>query len=112
IRERQLRERGLDPDHVRRVFRKHYGMSFSAFQRSVRLGAALGRLRKGTSMSRTAREAGYASESGFREAFERLFGVTPGAAQDGADGAGAECLHASWMATPLGPMLAIASERG
>lgn len=85
-------------------------MSFTAFQRSLRLGAALGRLRKGTPMSRTALEAGFASESGFREAFERLFGVTPGDAAAG--GAERGCLAAAWLETPLGPMLAMSSERG
>lgn len=67
-------------------------------------------------MTRAATEAGYSSESGFREAFERLFGVTPAAAAANGRAAhaagGAACLSAAWLSTPLGPMLAIASENG
>ena len=47
IRERELRNMGLDPDHVRRQFKRHCGMSLSAFQRAVRLGAALRAIREG-----------------------------------------------------------------
>src|SRR5690606_758911 len=52
------------------------------------------------------------SESGFREAFERLFGVTPAQAARNSAATAADCLSAAWLATPLGPMLSIASDRG
>lgn len=97
---------GLDPDHVRRQFKRHYGMSLSEFHRALRLGAALGRIRAGASPTAAAMEAGYASESGFRDAFTRLFGASPAAAAD------AEFLSAAWLSTPLGPMLACCSDRG
>lgn len=106
LRERAIRDRGLDPDHVRRQFKRHYGMSFSAFQRALRLGAAVRALRNGDSPSAAAHDAGYASESAFREAFVRLFGVPPSGA------ANAEHLAAAWLSTPLGPMLAAASDDG
>ena len=106
VRERHVRERGLDPDHVRRVFKKHVGMSLAAYQRSRRLGDALGAIRKGDSSLRAQLDAGYESESGFREAFERLFGVAPSRA------AGAKHLTAAWLTTPLGPMLAVTGDDG
>jgi AraC family transcriptional regulator of adaptative response/methylated-DNA-[protein]-cysteine methyltransferase len=51
-------------------------------------------------------EAGFESDSGFRDAFARVFGETPGRAR------GTELLYASWIETPLGPMLAIAGDNG
>jgi len=107
IRERDLRDRGLDPDHVRRQFLRHYGMSLAAFQRAVRLGAALRSIRAGATPTAAAMEAGYGSESGFREAFEKLFGAPPNP-----PAVGEGFLSAAWLSTPLGPMLACASDRG
>jgi AraC family transcriptional regulator, regulatory protein of adaptative response / methylated-DNA-[protein]-cysteine methyltransferase len=48
---------------------------------------------------------GYASQSGFREAFARTFGGAPGRVR------GADCLLVSWLESPLGPMVAAASAR-
>ena len=106
IRERQVRERGLDPDHVRRVFKKHVGMSLAAYQRSLRLGDALGSIRKGGAATRAALDAGYESDSGFRDAFERLFGVPPSRAKH------TQHLTAGWLTSPLGPLLTVASDEG
>jgi AraC family transcriptional regulator of adaptative response/methylated-DNA-[protein]-cysteine methyltransferase len=51
-------------------------------------------------------DAGFDSDSGFREAFARVFGDAPGRARDRA------LLTAAWIETPLGPMLAIAGDEG
>lgn len=106
IKERALRDMGLDPDHVRRQFHRHYAMTFSAYQRALRLGLAMRTLRQGGSATAAALDAGYTSASAFRDAFGSLFGVSPGDARD------SEPLIASWLSTPLGPMLAIASDAG
>jgi len=99
-----LRARGLDPDRVRRWFQRHHGMTFQAYQRHRRLGSALSHLRNGASVTRTAFATGYESLSGFREAVEKLLGDTPTAAR------GSQVLRARQLTTPLGPMLAIASD--
>ncbi|HUG27126.1 MAG TPA: bifunctional transcriptional activator/DNA repair enzyme AdaA, partial [Gemmatimonadales bacterium] len=104
IREATLRERGLDPDRVRRWFQQHHGMTFQAYQRHRRLGSALTQLRQGDSVTTTAFATGYESLSGFREAIEKLLGTTPTAAR------GSTVLRARQLTTPLGPMLAIASD--
>ncbi len=103
-RDADLREMDLDPDRVRRWFQTNYGMTFHAYQRSRRLGLALGKIKDGADLSRTAYEHGYESLSGFREAFARLFDATPGRAR------GSECIHIARILTPLGPMLAGATE--
>lgn len=106
IKERALRDMGLDPDHVRRQFIRHYAMTFSAYQRALRLGLAMRTLRSGGTVTSAALDAGYASPSAFRDAFSRLFGVAPSSAID------ADPLIASWISSPLGPMLALASDEG
>jgi AraC family transcriptional regulator of adaptative response/methylated-DNA-[protein]-cysteine methyltransferase len=105
-RDADLRRMGIDPARARRFFQSRYGMTFHAYGRSRRLGRALGGIRASRPVDRVALAHGFESESGFREAFGRLFGAPPGEAHDVA------VLHASWIDTPLGAMLALASERG
>lgn len=105
ISEAELRRRGIDPDRARRWFQQHHGMTFQAYQRHRRLGSALTQLRQGDSVTSTAFATGYESLSGFREAVEKLLGDTPTAAR------GSTVLRARQLTTPLGPMLAVASDR-
>jgi AraC family transcriptional regulator of adaptative response/methylated-DNA-[protein]-cysteine methyltransferase len=76
--DRELRAAGIEPARARRYFRKHFGMTFQAYHRCGRLGEALGRLRDGSPPLETGLDAGYESDSGFREAFGRKFAATPG----------------------------------
>jgi len=102
-----LEARGLDPTRVRRWFLKTHAMTFHAYQRARRLGVALGRIRAGEELTDTAYAAGYESESGFRDAFGKLFGDPPGRAR-------ARALAPAMVTrvtTPLGPMVAAASDR-
>lgn len=99
-----LRARGLEPARVRRWFQQTHAMTFHAYQRARRLGRALGRIRAGEELTGTAFAAGYESESGFRDAFGRLFGAPPGRARNVAPALVTRIL------TPLGPMVAAASD--
>jgi AraC family transcriptional regulator of adaptative response/methylated-DNA-[protein]-cysteine methyltransferase len=81
-------------------------MTFDAYGRAQRLGRSLKSLREGEDLAGAALDAGYESESGFREAFGKHFGRPPGAARD------SECALAAWLRTPLGPMIAAATGRG
>ena len=98
-----LRAHGLEPTRVRRWFKRHHGMTFHAYERARRLGAALGRIRQGEDLTDTADEAGYESPSAFREAFGKLFGTSPGRAR------AADRLVVNRILTPLGAMLAVAT---
>ena len=106
IRDPQVRAMGIDPAQARRYFKTHYGMSFHAYQRSWRLGRAMKQLREGAETLDAAMDAGFDSDSGFREAFARVFGDAPGRSRSQA------VLTARWLESPLGPMLAIASDTG
>ena len=97
--DRDLRGRGLEPARVRRWFQKNHGMTFHAYSRARRLGEAIGSIREGDQVSRTAYAKGYESLSGFQEAFRKLLGAPPTAA------AGERVVRVTRVLTPLGPML-------
>lgn len=99
-----LRAQGLSPERLRRYFKQHYGMTFQAFARGRRLGQAFGKLREGQDVMETAMDHGFESSSGFREAFRRVFGDPPSKAAD------KSALMMRWLDTPLGAMVAVASE--
>lgn len=103
-----LRERGLEPARVRRWFQETHGMTFHGYQRARRLAGAMGRIRHGAALTDTAYEAGFESESGFRDAFARLLGTSPGRARGKA---AAPAAMVTRLSTPLGPMIAVAGER-
>ena len=101
-----LRERSLDPGRVRRWFRQHHGITFQAYQRAQRLGLALGRIRLGDEQIMVAYDHGFESLSGFREAFDRILGDTPGRSRH------RNVAVMTRLLTPLGPMAAAATEEG
>jgi AraC family transcriptional regulator, regulatory protein of adaptative response / methylated-DNA-[protein]-cysteine methyltransferase len=106
LRDHDLRVRGLDPVQVRRTFKRSFGMTFQAYQRASRLGTAMKALHAGAPTIDAGLDAGFESDSGFRDAFAKVFGDTPGRARDKA------LLTATWIESPLGPMLAIAGDEG
>ncbi len=99
-----LRSLGLDPVRVRRWFKRHHGMTFHAYNRARRLGEALGRIQQGEGVARTAFDSGYDSLSGFNEAVRKLAGGAPTMSKD------ARILRVTRIPTPLGPMVAAATE--
>lgn len=112
IGERTLHEMGIDPSTARRQFQRYFGMSFQAYSRARRMGLALlavsgpARRAQKTPVIHRQLEAGFQSASGFRDAFQRLFGTCPSDAVD------VNVLYAEWLDSPLGPMLAIANDAG
>jgi len=91
---------------VRRWFLREHGMTFHAYLRARRLGAALGRLHQGDEMDAVAYDHGYDSLSGFRDAFKQVFGAAPGKARS------KQPIAVTRLLTPLGPMLAGANDEG
>ncbi len=96
----------IDPTRVRRWFKQQFGMTFHDFIRARRLGLALDSLKNGHSLDDAALDHGYESLSGFRDGIRKTFGTTPARAS------GAEILRYTRIATPLGPMIAMAEDRG
>jgi len=96
----------VDPARAARYFKKQYGMTFQAYCRARRMGLALRQVREGRSVTSVATRTGYQSESGFREAFDKVFGAPPSKV----DRAGAVVVK--WLESPLGPLLAGATDDG
>ncbi len=106
LKESNLRERGLDPNRLRRWFKKNHGITFQSYLRSLRIGRAFGRLRHGEKVITAAFDSGYDSLSGFTESFKKTTGFTPRDSKEG------ELITITRMPTPLGPMLAGATDDG
>lgn len=103
-RESNLITRGLDPSTVRRAFKRAFGVSFLELARLHRLGHGFTALGDGAPVIEAQLDAGFDSSSGFREAFARLLGQAPGTLARDA------MLRADWIASPLGPMIAVSCQ--
>ncbi len=105
MRDTELRARGIEPTALRRWFKKNHGMTFQAYARALRIGAAFGRIRHGETATATAFDHGWDSLSGFGEAFRKVVGSSPTRAVGSP-------VTVTRIETPLGPMLAGATEGG
>lgn len=97
-------ELAVDASTARRQFKKRFGMTFVEYARARRMGLAMKQIREGEAVIEAQLSTGYESSSGFRDAFSRIMGAAPTKLGD------QNILKASWLDTPLGPMIAIANE--
>jgi AraC family transcriptional regulator of adaptative response/methylated-DNA-[protein]-cysteine methyltransferase len=70
------------------------------------MGKALEQIRRGIDLDEVALGNGYESHSGFREAFAKTFGQSPGRSRT------TECILAGWVESPLGPLVVGATQEG
>jgi AraC family transcriptional regulator of adaptative response/methylated-DNA-[protein]-cysteine methyltransferase len=82
-------------------------MSFAAWCRGNRLAGAFMRIRQGATLDDATFDSGFESHSGFREAFTRIFGEAPGRSR-----ANGERVVITMIESPLGPLLAGATDAG
>jgi len=101
-----LKQRGVDPNRVRRWFKKHHGMTFQTYLRTLRIGQAFGRIQYGDKVIEAAFDSGYESLSGFTESFKKTTGFSPNKSHHH------RLITVTRILTPLGPMLAGAAEEG
>ncbi len=101
-----LERLGAHPATARRYFLRSFGMTLQAYARARRLGLALDALQRGAPVLPAGFESGFDSDSGFRDAFKRVFGVTPTEAR------GMPPIVVTLVASPLGPLVAAATEAG
>jgi len=106
INDADLKEMGIDPSTARRQFQRHYGMTFRAYSRALRMGKALHDIRDGQRVIDAQLETGFESASGFWDAFKTVFGAPPSRSEN------VNCLIAKWIDTPLGAMLALGNSDG
>jgi len=101
-----LRKLAIQPATARRYFLGRFGMTLHAYARARRLGLALDQLQQGAPVTPAGFDSGFESASGFRDAFKRLFGLTPAAAR------GTTPIVATLLPSPLGALLAAATDQG
>src|SRR6266542_3490240 len=104
--DKELASLAIDPYTARRQFKHHYGMTFQAYHRARRMGLALSEVRKGSRVDEARNGSGFESESGFRDAFTKIFGESPTNAKTRAP------LLSERIDSPLGPMIAVADDEG
>ncbi len=103
---KDLQALSIDVSTARRQFKKRFGMTFMEYSRARRMGIAMKHIKAGEPIIEAQLSAGYESSSGFRDAFSQIMGNVPTTFRGAAS-----ILKASWIDTPLGPMLAIADEK-
>ena len=70
------------------------------------MSEAFTQIREGAKLDEVILGNGYESHSGFRDAFARTFGRSPGRSRNG------DCIVAAWIESPLGPLVAGAIGKG
>lgn len=101
-----FKELYVDEATVRRQFKKRFGMTFVEYARSRRMGLAMQQIREGVAVIDAQLDSGYESSSGFRDAFSKIMGGSPKDFNKHHN-----ILKATWLDTPLGPMLAVADDK-
>jgi AraC family transcriptional regulator of adaptative response/methylated-DNA-[protein]-cysteine methyltransferase len=107
--DKELTALSIDPSTARRQFKRHYGMTFQAYHRARRMGLALRDVRYGGRVDEARNGSGFVSQSGFREAFTKIFGEPPTRLKQ-AKTCGP--LFAERIDTPLGAMIAVSDDEG
>ena len=106
LKDYDLVKRGIEPNQIRRWFKKHHGITFQSYQRLLRINSAFTKISEGTTVTETAFESGYESLSGFNNGYTSIFGKPPTKAKN------KSVIHIARFTTPLGPMFACAAKEG
>lgn len=101
-----LKEAGIQPELVRRWFKKHYGMTFQAYQRMVRINTAYQEIQNGKQLIDSALDSGFNSLSGFAYTFKKATGLNPSKSKD------KQVILIARHTTPIGPMFICATNNG
>lgn len=106
IKDYDLTIRGIEPNTIRRWFKKHYNMTFQAYQRMLRINTAYHKISKGAAVTSTAFDTGYESLSGFNSSYQSIFGKSP------TEAINKNVINITRFTTPLGPMFGCATIQG
>lgn len=106
LKDGDLRSMKIEPNRIRRWFKRHHGITFHSYQRMMRINSAFKKLSEGETVTSAAFESGFDSLSGFSDAFRSLMGKAP------SDHAATNVITITRFSTPLGPMFACATGDG
>jgi AraC family transcriptional regulator of adaptative response/methylated-DNA-[protein]-cysteine methyltransferase len=104
--EHDFKKLSMDASTARRHFKQRFGMTFIEYARARRMGLAMKHIRAGQPVIDAQLDTEYQSSSGFRDAFSKIMGAPPTHFDKQY-----VVLKASWLDTPLGPMIAVADEK-
>lgn len=107
--ERLAQITGYSPAHFQRLFKRSVGLSPAAYARALRLERARLSLKESDSVTDAIFDAGYAAPSRFYAEAEGRLGMAPSAWVAGGRGV---AIRWAVVASPLGPMLVAASDKG
>jgi len=106
IKDYDLKQRDIEPDKIRRWFKKNHNMTFQAYQRMLRINSAFGDIKNGKTITESAFDSGYGSLSGFNDGFKSIFG-------DSASSKNVkDIINIVRFTTPIGPMFSCATKKG
>ena len=106
LKDQDLRERGIEPQKIRRWFQKNHNLTFHAYQRMLRINKAYNQIKGGNSVTQAAFGIGYDSLSGFNEGYKSIFGKSASQAAEQV------VINITRFTTRLGPMFACATQKG
>ena len=102
----ELRLNNLSPEIIRRWFKKHYGITFHAYQRMFRINNAFQEIKSGKNIINTAFDTGYNSLSGFGYTYKKIMKKSPSTNLQ------YDIILIDRLTTPLGPMFICATKQG
>ena len=102
----ELRLNNLSPEIIRRWFKKHYGITFHAYQRMFRINNAFQEIKSGKNIINTAFDTGYNSLSGFGYTYKKIMKKSPSTNLQH------DVILIDRLTTPLGPMFICATKQG
>jgi len=106
IKDYDLKIRGIEPNTIRRWFKKYFNMTFQAYQRMLRINTAYNKISNGESITNTAFDLGFESLSGFNSSYQNIVGKSPSQVDK------KDIINIVRFTTPLGPMFGCATLRG
>ncbi|MDN5202274.1 methylated-DNA--[protein]-cysteine S-methyltransferase [Fulvivirgaceae bacterium BMA10] len=106
IKDHDLEVRGIEPNKIRRWFKKHHNMTFQAYQRMLRINTAFHKISKGEAVTNAAFDSGFESLSGFNSSYQHVFGQSASQNKD------KHVINIIRLTTPLGPMFGCATNDG
>ena len=105
ITDNDLKGRNIEPNKIRRWFKRNYQMTFQSYQRKSRINRAHTKISKGEKITSTAFDVGFDSLSGFTSRYQDLFGKS-------ATQTNKNIINIIRLTTPLGPMFGCATKKG
>lgn len=106
IKDSDLKNLGLEPNHIRRWFKQNHSMTFQSYQRMLRLNSGFQQIQHGDSITKSAFENGFDSLSGFNESYKKVFGYAPTKNKE------TSVVVIERFTTQLGAMYIAATEKG